>query len=195
MMELPSNLLGNWHTQSGYGDPYIAKVDSDCFTWKPNQPIDFNSLVRVEPIRKADKAHIHEILNFLPEFYPNGHLWLDEVLERIGQDDLDLLKICDARLGTIVGTLLAKRKFGRSKKICNFYIVPHFRRKKIGSKILSSYCKENFEQGIDKLYITYGASKVLGMGDFLSSLGFEKAASLKDRYRNGDTEEVFEIRS
>lgn len=135
-------------------------------------------------------SDVRNLLDFLPVLYPGGEQWLDARLRLIDEGGAVAHLVRDSA-GALIGVLLGIAKESRRFKVSTLYVAPGHRGTGIGRTLIDSALLHARQAECEEIYIT-GATTVRDeLSPLLSSRGFVRVATEKDRYGVGRDEDVY----
>lgn len=135
-------------------------------------------------------SEVRELLDFLPVLYPGGEQWLDARLRLIDERKAVAHLVRD-HAGTLVGVMLGIAKDAHRFKVSTLYVAPGHRGAGVGRTLLDAALLHAQQAECTEVYIT-GATTVRDeLSPLLSSRGFVRIATERDRYGVGRDEDVY----
>ncbi len=131
------------------------------------------------------KPSIVGLLQFLPEDYPGGDLWLQRRLSEVKADKAFCVVAKD--LNEVCGIAICSPK-GARLKLSTLYVSPAHRGAGLGRKLIDRVQQVARANGFNETYITLGDTKQEELAPLLSQAGFVLAGAHVGRYGVGRTE-------
>jgi ribosomal protein S18 acetylase RimI-like enzyme len=143
-------------------------------------PVSPAAQIELRPFRASDRARIFKLLSVLPSLYPDGAAWLDRRLN----DVLARKARCTVAVAGphIVGTTIESPKGHLRTKLSTIYVHPNYRRRNIGTRLLTQCRSDWFRESLDTVYVTLDLQCARELLPLFTLFGFKFEALELERY-------------
>ena len=153
------------------------------------------TLIEVRPIAPPDLQPLMQSVGPLVDnLYPAGAAHLQDRLEDALAGDAYAHVVAPKGAGSPIALAAEASKGYRARKLGTFWVSPLWRRRRIGSLLISHRAQSWLSENIDAVHVTVREERSCELLALLSPWGFRSALLVLDRYGEGKNELVLQWR-